>query len=318
MSRRYHRAVRLCGLLALVLAVGAGGCGGGETRARGGAAATRPAAAVDGGRLVAIGGGRSLYLRCVGSGNPTVVLEGGDAGYAAQWHDVQPQLGRSTRVCAYDRAGAGQSLPTHGLRDARDEVSDLRRLLAHAPIEPPIVLAGHSYGGVLTRVFAHENPTLTAGLVLIETMGHDGRRRQLAAWPESQAPEVRALLATTLLQDVDLTVGERLASRIRSFGHKPLAVIDAGRHSVLDPAPARLQRTLNGIWARMHVELAHLSDNSVHVTALRSDHDVASARDGQPAVVIAAVQAVVHAVREGVQLRPCSRIFSGPDVRCRS
>ena len=66
----------------------------------------------------------------------------------------------------------------------------------------------------------------------------------------------------------------------------------------------------------MHVELAKLSDNSVHVTALRSNHYVPSPRDGQPSVVIRAVQAVVHAARNGSRLPPCSRIFRGPDVRC--
>jgi hypothetical protein len=53
------------------------------------------------------------------------------------------------------------------------------------------------------------------------------------------------------------------------------------------------------------------------VTALRSDHDVASSAMGQPSVVIRAVQAVVRAVRDGTRLPMCPRIFSGPDVRCR-
>jgi hypothetical protein len=55
----------------------------------------------------------------------------------------------------------------------------------------------------------------------------------------------------------------------------------------------------------------------VHVTALRSEHDVASAAVGQPAVVVDAVQAIVRAARAGTRLAPCSRIFSGADVRCR-
>jgi hypothetical protein len=67
----------------------------------------------------------------------------------------------------------------------------------------------------------------------------------------------------------------------------------------------------------MHGELARLSDDSVHVTALRSDHDVPSSRVGRPAVVIDAVQAVVRAARDHTRLPPCEQIFSGPDVRCR-
>lgn len=258
----------------------------------------------------------SLFVHCAGSGIPTVVLEGGGAGLAEQWQDVQPQLARTTRVCAYDRAGAGHNPVTHGSRDARDEIADLRRLLASRRIEPPYVVVGHSYGGVLARIFADQNPSRTAGLVLVDTMGRDGRRRQLDIWPESQAPGIRELLATTVLGNVDLSVGEAIASRVTDFGDMPLAVIDAGRETNFATLPAATRRRLEGLWSRMHDELARLSDDSVRVTALRSEHDVASPTQGQPAVVIRAVQAVVRAVREQSRLPACSEIFSGRDVRC--
>ena len=57
-----------------------------------------------------IGGGRSLFLDCVGSGTPTVVLEAGLGGDSYNWHEVQRRLGRTTRTCAYDRAGLGNSV----------------------------------------------------------------------------------------------------------------------------------------------------------------------------------------------------------------
>jgi hypothetical protein len=60
-----------------------------------------------------------------------------------------------------------------------------------------------------------------------------------------------------------------------------------------------------------------LSSDHVHVVARRSDHFVQGI-DGQPRVVIGAVNAVVHAVRNRTSLPPCTRLFSGPDVRCRS
>jgi hypothetical protein len=68
----------------------------------------------------------------------------------------------------------------------------------------------------------------------------------------------------------------------------------------------------------MHDELAALSDNSVHVIALRSNHDVPSPESGQPSVVIGAVKAVVRAAREHTRVPPCRDLFSEPDVRCRS
>jgi pimeloyl-ACP methyl ester carboxylesterase len=292
------------------------GCGGQKTAQRGSTVKTPRAVPITEapGRLVEIGGGRSLYLSCVGSGSPTVVLEAGFGTDTFAWRDVQPEIGRSTRTCAYDRAGDGNSVAPPGVRDARDEVADLRRLLGRARIDPPYVLAGHSYGGVLARVYAQLYPTETAGLVLIDTMGRDGRRRQLAIWPKSQAPEIRDQVASTVMGGVDLAAGEALASRVTTLGDMPLDVITAGRQDNFPRTPARLGRALKRLWDRMQDELARLSDNSVHVIALASNHDIPS---GQPSVVVRAVQAVVDAARDHTQLPPCRRLFSGADVRCR-
>ena len=297
-------------------------CGGREPKGQPASTANprlRASVGVDGpGTLIGIGGGRSLYLTCVGSGSPTVVLEAGAGGDSSNWRDVQPQLGRITRSCAYDRAGVGNSVAPPGVRDARDETADLRQLLGRAHIDPPYVLVGHSYGGVLARVFAGQRPTDTAGLVLIDTMGRDGRQRQLAIWPRSQAPEIRSGLATRVIDGVDLGTGEALASRVRTLGDTPLAVITAGRQDNFPHTPAQLARALKRLWNRMQDELAGLSGNSVHVVAHRSNHDVPSARSGQPSVVVRAVQAVVRAARERTRLPPCPRIFNGADVRCRN
>src|SRR4051812_11179862 len=153
------------------------GCGGQEPKAQRGPRVKTPRVApvAEGsGRLVAIGGGRSLYLECVGSGSPTVLLEAGFGADTFSWRDVQSAVGRSTRTCAYDRAGTGNSVAPPGVRDARDEIADLRRLLARARVEPPYVLVGHSYGGGLARGVAHLYPAETAGARPLRT---PGRRR---------------------------------------------------------------------------------------------------------------------------------------------
>ena len=63
-----------------------------------------------------------------------------------------------------------------GVHDAVDEIYDLQRLLVGARIAPPYVFVGHSYGGLLARLFAHAGPGQTAGVVLVDAMGRDQTR----------------------------------------------------------------------------------------------------------------------------------------------
>jgi pimeloyl-ACP methyl ester carboxylesterase len=301
------------------LAVGCGGHAPRRAATVGGTTRRAVGAIVGPGRLVAVGGGRELYLNCVGSGSPTLVLEAGFPGDSTTWRDVQPRLGQTTRTCAYDRAGLGNSPPMRGVHDARDEIADLQRVLRAAAIPPPYVLVGHSYGGMLARLFAAEHPQETTGVVLVDARGNDATRRQLALWPKSQAPAARRVVFKSVQQGVDLAAGEALASHVRTLGDRPLAVVTAGRHAgewwkYVHPPVAR---ALDRLWTRLQDELAALSSDHLHIVARRSDHFV-QLRDGQPSVVIRAVEAVVRAVRGHTHLPPCRQLFTGADVRCRT
>jgi hypothetical protein len=66
----------------------------------------------------------------------------------------------------------------------------------------------------------------------------------------------------------------------------------------------------------MQDELAALSTDHLHVVALRSDHVVQAPDDGQPEVVVRAVDAVVRAARDRTRLAPCRRLFREAGVRC--
>jgi pimeloyl-ACP methyl ester carboxylesterase len=241
------------------------------------------------------------------------VLEAGFGGSSRNWNRVLPALGGTTRTCAYDRAGLGDSDAMPGVHDAGDEIEDLERLLERAKIGPPYVLVGHSYGGLLIRLFARAHREETAGMVLVDALGLDSTRRQLAVWPKSVAPTQRRQWAKPVVDGVDLRAGEQLDRSIRSLGDVPLVVITAAQHREELHLPARLYRAGERLWSELQAELAALSSDHVHVVALRSDHVV---QDDQPLVVTQAVRAVVGAVRDHAPLPPCSRLFTGPEVRC--
>jgi Predicted hydrolases or acyltransferases (alpha/beta hydrolase superfamily) len=113
--------------------------------------------------------GKQMHLNCSGAGTPTVVIEAGASANSLGWQAVQSQLSRLTRVCTYDRAGHGWSEPRTGLRDAETIVRELHSLLELAGVKGPLVLAGHSAGGLYVREYSREFPADIAGVALIDS-----------------------------------------------------------------------------------------------------------------------------------------------------
>ncbi len=200
MTRHGRLIFTALSLLALTAVVPLAAGGGGPAQANGAELnGPRPAAdrsrtvRPDFARRVGIRGGRRMYLECRGSGRPTVLLEAGSGNTARVWHAhergrqaILPAVARFTRVCAYDRPGTtwdgalgqpkgvSRSDPVAMPRTAADIVSDLHALLRKARALPgarlrgPYVLAGHSFGGMVLRLYATTYPREVAGLVSID------------------------------------------------------------------------------------------------------------------------------------------------------
>src|SRR5688500_15417679 len=124
-----------------------------------GTAASPPESMADASHLVRLADGRRLNLRCVGEGSPTVMLEAGLIGWSVVWHRVQaPWAARAAvRVCAYDRAGMGESDEASEPRSIDRLAADLGALIEAASIEIPVVLVGHSLGGLIVRRLAERH-----------------------------------------------------------------------------------------------------------------------------------------------------------------
>lgn len=128
------------------------------------------------------------------------MLEAGTGDLAQVWSEppvgpgpaVFPAVARFTRVCAYDRPGTyslpdtlSRSDPVAMPRTARDIVRDLHALFRAAGTPRPYVLAGHSFGGMVARLYATTHPSAVAGLVSIDGQNEDFA----AAYKEFLTPE---------------------------------------------------------------------------------------------------------------------------------
>ena len=119
--------------------------------------------------VVDIDGDRGLYVRCTGTGSPTVVMEGGDEDTSDSYFFAEAEVAKVTRTCVYDRANLGQSDPAPGPRGLEELVDDFERLLESAEIPGPYVLVGTSGGGYITAGYAVEHPDEVAGMVFVDT-----------------------------------------------------------------------------------------------------------------------------------------------------
>ena len=119
-------------------------------------------------RVVTIDGDRGLYVRCTGSGSPTVFMEGGDDDTSDSYGFAEEPVAKVTRTCVYDRANLGQSDPREGPLGLDEYVGDMEALFEKAKIPGPYVLVGTSGGGYLSVGYAVKHPDQVAGIVLVE------------------------------------------------------------------------------------------------------------------------------------------------------
>jgi pimeloyl-ACP methyl ester carboxylesterase len=288
----------------------------GDVRSAGGPVRGRFAGQID------IGGGRKLYLRCAGTGSPTVILESGIHDSSDPWTltDTQPPvvpappvfegIARFTHVCMYDRPGtirytnppalSARSTPVRMPRELPGMAGDLRRLLARAGVRAPVVLVAHSFGGLIARLFAQTYPRQTAGMVLVDAFGVDIKRLfGPRLWPRY----VRLLNhpGTPLdnqpgFETINVDGAIRAIARAKPLPRIPLAVISKTRPFATAPgAPEDLTAKLETVWPEVQALQVLLEPQTPHILATGSDHYV---QNRDPDLTTSVVRLIVERARD--------------------
>ena len=183
-------------VIALVVLVGAGYEASGRSRA----AKDFPVQ----GKLVDIGG-RLIQIDCRGSGTPTVVFEDGlDMGGSLSWSGVHDSIAKTTRACAYSRAGVMWSDAHAGPQTGKSIAEDLHLALAKAGERPPFVMVGHSLGGPYIMIYTKYFGSEVVGLVFVDATHPEQVARFRSLTPVTLATSTKPLRVAALFGRVGL------------------------------------------------------------------------------------------------------------------
>ena len=229
----------------------------------------RPHQFVD--ELVTIDNGQ-LHIRCVGSGDTTVLLLAGWDDGGDKWGAIEPAISERALVCSYARFGTGTSDAPSSTQTFDTQTADLHALLDEAGEPGPYVVVGHSFGGAEAVTFASKYADEVAGLMLLDASP--------TTWPDTVCSVAAYEAGCAVMHDPTLDP-ERLdvfrafaeVATITSLGDLPMTVMTAAHRT--DPALTQSELTrLDPIWAEGVDRWAGLSSSSTIVSIEDTGHHI--------------------------------------------
>ncbi|MBI0300010.1 alpha/beta fold hydrolase [Streptomyces sp. PRKS01-29] len=302
------RSARVSAVIALTCAVAGMGLVGCEdsSKADADASASRSAAAPEqaGDRDVLTGtkkievGGRLVNVSCSGSpadGRPVVMLLPGGGDGLEKMAGIQKTLSKKNRVCSYDRLGEGASDQPDGPQTLEGAGKVLTAVLDRVAGDAPVVLAGHSLGGLIAARYAPDHQDRIKGLVLMDATSPTQTADLKKGIPESATGPAVALRDQTLAilhggEPERLTVPD---GKVRSAGDIPAEVIHHGKRylaEVPDYGPG-----LERAWSDGQRKWLGVSSRSRLSTATDSAHYIYV---DQPDVAVRAIERVTSQVAD--------------------
>lgn len=113
--------------------------------------------------------GKKVEVLIKGQGSQTVVIQTGMFCSFYNWLKVANELSPYYKVVLFHRPGYGTSELSEEERTTEQTADELRELLHVLHIQEPIILVGHSYGGLCAQHFTMLYPEQITALVLVDS-----------------------------------------------------------------------------------------------------------------------------------------------------
>jgi pimeloyl-ACP methyl ester carboxylesterase len=229
--------------------------------------------------------GAGLSYWCAGSGSPSVLIEqglfstsrefGGEEDWYG-WSEPLLDIATFTHVCVYNRRGVTDSDPveTGAIRTIQDQTDDLVAFIDTLGIERPLVLVGHSWGGLMIQQFAKQQVERVAGIVLVDST-HPLTFQMFDIVPPPPLPP----------EWIDIARSAELVGSLGDLGDLPVVVLAAG----FFPGATDSEDDQRGIQISETLQR--------DLTSLSTDSAITILKDSNHHIMIDRPDAIVEAVR---------------------
>lgn len=245
--------------------------------------------------------GRSVNVSCSGApteDRPVIILLHGGGDGLDKLAGLQQTLSEKDLVCSYDRLGAGASDQPDGPQTLDDSGKVLTAVIDRVAGAAPVVLAGHSLGGLIAARYAPDHQDRVTGLVLM-----DATSPTQSADLEAEVPDSATGLAADLrAQTLAVLQGENPEKlvvpdeKVASAGDIPVEVIQHGKQYLA--AVPEYGPGLEQAWSEGQKKWLAVSSRSNLSTATDSEHYIYV---DQPDLAVRSIQRIAAEAAQQVR-----------------
>ncbi|MGG3837891.1 alpha/beta hydrolase [Paenibacillus thiaminolyticus] len=224
-----------------------------------------------------------LYSKFSRKGKPSVIFIAGLGDSSETWNEVQHRISQVTSTLSYDRAGVGRSEAAPAPRTCLDLAEELSELLLALDMEPPYLLVGHSFGGLVARLYASLYPQTISGIVLVDAAPEFKELAYEKVLPEHLIAGNREYYENPMLnrEKIDKVQSYRQVAEHARTSSIPLAIITRGLPD--DSGEDWPSQAILAVEQKLQAEFMRWSTSSKQRIAGRSGHYI---HHDEPDVVI--------------------------------
>lgn len=217
--------------------------------------------------------GKSQHYLTIGTedrklGQPLVIFESSLGTNLETWQRVIDELGETTPVLAYDRAGIGQSEPMDEVPSPENRTKQLKALLDDLELTPPYILVGQEWGGILIKDFAKAYPMDVEAMIYIDPINRSSSRSTMIPLLDREGLDGEKIAAEHFKFEndrivnasegvraegkaiLDLTTGESSETKLFDYPKIPSVIFVGGMHegfmeNPFNPLPVNYQEFMN-------------------------------------------------------------------------